>query len=720
VTVPRETPVTPSADWRPRALQAFALGLVTASLAILLWGAGALDTWEARAWDLRVRHLSAPGAATPKLRLIFLDQYSLDWGKEQGWSWPWPRQVYAAILDFCRRGGAKAVAFDVIYSEPSGFGVEDDAAFGKAIAATPGFVGAVFVGRETGGATRWPADVPAPGIAWRAELPAGDRRLQLPSAMFPIPEVATNATLLATVFGNPDPHDGIYRRLQPFSVFDGQVVPSLALAAYLATATNRTLTPGPRTLGIGGLPAPVPLDKSGAAILRFRGPSQTHKTYTAASVIASEQALVQGETPVIPPEDFKDAYVFFGFTAPGLFDLKSSAVAAVYPGVEIQATFLDNLLSGDFIRPASQGPVACLTLLLAVLAALTVRMARHAWQSLSAFALLLPVPVIVGGAAYPYGLWIPVVVQLVAVVPALIGALAINYATEGRQKRFIKGAFKQYLSPVVIEELVAHPERLKLGGESRELSIFFSDLKGFTGISEPLTPEALTALLNDYLTAMTDIIYRHGGTVDKYEGDAIIAFWNAPLAQPDHAVLAVRAALECQATLADLRPRFRERIGADLHQRIGLNSGPVVVGNMGSRQRFNYTFLGDAGNLASRLEGINKPFGTSILISERTRAKLGEDSAVREISRVRVVGRKDPVRVFEPLAPADAAARREALDRFARALERYYTGAFAEALALFESLAAGDPPAAAYVNRCRELMNRPPADWDGVWTLTEK
>jgi adenylate cyclase len=482
--------------------------------------------------------------------------------------------------------------------------------------------------------------------------------------------------------------------------------------------TNRSLILHPTGLRVDDRPIPLPLDRRGRVILHYRGPSQTHRAFNVAAVIQSELRLQAGEKPSIEPAEFKDAYVLFGFTAPGLFDLKSAPVAAVYPGVEVHATFLDNLLAGDFMRDAPRGLTLVLTLLLAILAAVAVRLGHAAWQNVLAFAVFLALPVLLGFYAYTRELWLPIVVPLFAAAPALIGALAVNYATEGHQKRFIKGAFKQYLSPVVIEELVQHPERLTLGGELRELSILFSDLRGFTSISEKLGPEQLTNLLNEYLTAMTDVIYANGGTVDKYEGDAIIAFWNAPLAQPDHAVRAVRAALACQARLAALRPALRDKAGAELHARIGLNSGPVVVGNMGSRQRFNYTFLGDAGNLASRLEGINKQFGTPILISEMTRCQLGEQITVREISRVRVVGRQEPVAVFEPLA--DPQARQDVLVAFARGLAAYYAGRFAEALQVFASIADRDAPASAYARRCRELIERHPEPWDGVWVMTEK
>ena len=691
--------------------------LAASALALALWRTNALERWEARTWDWRVAHFARPvPGATDRIRLIFLDQYSLDWGKKKGWSWPWPRQCYAPVLDFCRRAGARAVAFDVIYSEPSSIDVADDVAFGEAVAGCRGFVGALFVSNENGGATNWPADVPPSSVRLDGPPP---RSVQLPLAAFPIPEMATNATLLATVFGNPS-RDGIYRRLHPLSVFDGQAVPSLGLGAYLAPLSNRTLSVSGSWLKVSGQPVPIPLDRHGETILHFRGKSKTHKTINIAAVIESELRLKAGKTPIIEPVSFSNAYVLLGFTAPALLDLRPSPVSAVYPGVEIHATFLDNLLAGDFMRDAPVPMTTLLTILLALAASFGVRFSRGTFGTALMFVVLLPLPIGFGFWAYTRNLWLPIVAPLIAVAPALIATLGLNYATEGKQKRFIKSAFKQYLSPVVIEELVVDPGRLKLGGETRELSILFSDVKGFTGISEHLTPEQLTGLLNDYLTAMTEIIYKHGGTVDKYEGDAIIAFWNAPVAQADHAERAVRAALEYQATLTAIRPDLKTRYGHELFARIGLNSGPVVVDNMGSRQRFNYTFLGDAGNLASRLEGINKQFATPILISEMTRTPLSPEIAVREISRVQVVGRKEPVRVFEPMTVETAAARREWLPQFAEALAAYYAGRFEEALQGFTALTASDPTSALYAARCRELAAHPPAEWAGVWVMTEK
>jgi adenylate cyclase len=217
---------------------------------------------------------------------------------------------------------------------------------------------------------------------------------------------------------------------------------------------------------------------------------------------------------------------------------------------------------------------------------------------------------------------------------------------------------------------------------------------------------------------MTDIILESGGTIDKYEGDAIIAFWNAPLTQTDHATRAVQTALRCQERLAGLRPDFKARFGCELFMRIGINTGPVVVGNLGSSQRFDYSILGDSANVAARLEGVNKEFGTEILISGACRNQLPAGIQVREIARVGVVGRKEPITVFEPLAPGSKG--NEVADRFAAALALYYQGEFAEARSAFQDLAAGDAVSARYAARCREALDNPPFSWDGVWRMGSK
>jgi len=703
-------------------LQGLLLAVLFTAVSLVLWRRGALESWEYTTWDWRVRYHARPGPETDRIKLILLDQSSLDWGaSEMGLPWPWPRELYAPIVQFCQRAGVESLTFDVLFTEPSRYAVEDDEVFGEALREGPPSSMALFLGQETGAHTSWPETIPLRPLtvagldAW---LEARDRQdVRMPRATFPIPEVGAQATLTADVKVTPDP-GSVIRRAHAFRVFDGQVVPLLGLSAYLAGYYAREGRMPParieeHALWIGD--RRLPMDAGGRHTLRYRGGMDR---YTAAQIIQSELRLQEGGQPVVDPEELKGAYVFVGFSAPGLFDLRPTPLSSVSPGVVIHATWLDNFLSTQFIRTVPAALVIPVTLLLALLAAWGVLFSRKAWMSVVVFGLVLPIPWIAGFAGYSLGHGWPIMVQELAVGLALVGAVVVSYATEGRQKLFIKSAFKHYLSPAVIEQIMRDPDQLKLGGERRELTIFFSDLQGFSSISEGMEPQELTRLLNAYLTDMTDIILEEGGTLDKYEGDAIIAFWNAPLNQPDHALRGCRAALRCQRKLAERSGEFTPWAGTELLMRVGLHTGEVVVGNMGSRDRFDYTVLGDAANLASRLEGANKPFGTYTMVSESTWSQAGAELIGRCIGRIRVVGRTTPVRVFEPLGFAGESVDLP-VEAFAKALEDVEAGRWAEALKAFEQW-PDDPLARRYAERCQTMTGDDPEPWDGVWNLTEK
>jgi adenylate cyclase len=717
-----------------KTLHGLALGLGAGLLAWLLGWAGLLEGWENLTWSWRARALAAPSAATARVKLIAVDQDSLDWAsRENGLSWPWPRQVYAPILNFCARAGAKAVALDIIFSEPSPL-IGDDEDLGQALAqalavGTPS-VGAVMLGRATGAATAWPPGweaktQPLDGLAGWAQGPGRD--LVMPRALLPVEPIARGLTALANVMEEPDP-DQVVRRVTPLRAFAGHGLLSLGLAgACLPGDCSLAGDKAALVLKSRAVSQTIPLDEQGRAILRYRGGPGTHQKLSAAAVIRSALLLAEGRPPEIDPAALKDAFVLLGLTAPGLHDLRATPLAALYPGLEVHATALDNLLAGDFLRPAPGWALGLSALLMGLAGGLAGGLASRAWQSSLAFLALAPLPALAGLAAYQAGWWWPVAAPTLAAALALVGAVVLAFASEGRQRRFIKRAFRHYLSPEVIERLLAEPGRLSLGGERRELTIFFADLQGFTAIGERLDPHDLAALLNDYLSEMTEEVLAQGGTLDKYEGDAIVAFWNAPLDQPDHALRACRAALGCQARLARRRADYAARAGAPLFMRVGVNSGPVVVGNLGSRTRFDYTVLGDAANLASRLEGANKLFGTGVMVSESTwtqanAALPGGALAGRELGLLRVKGRAAPVRVYEPLdeqALLEAASDTKALAAFAQGLALVRARNWAAAAGVFAGL-AGDPAAAVYAGRCRERVADPGPDWDGVWELAWK
>ncbi|HPF69117.1 MAG TPA: adenylate/guanylate cyclase domain-containing protein [Candidatus Krumholzibacteria bacterium] len=663
------------------------IGAGAAALALGLWWSGALDAAERMTWDARVRLLARPGPHTDRVVLVLLDQASLDWAeRENGLGWPWPRQVYVPVVDFCARAGAAALAFDFVLTEPSTYGVEDDELLAQAIARQGRFV-----------APRYLAADPDSLEATRADEP--------------IAEIAGAARCLGNVAGQPDP-DGVFRSAALVKRFGGEPVLSLGAAAWRVGAhrdddprlVDGALVVGDRTVDLG---------PGGTVLLRFRGGPGAYRTYNAAAVIRSELQIEAGGTPDIDPSAFADAFVLFGYSALGLHDMRSTPTDAVAPGVFVHATVLDDLLGDDFMRPAPWTAGAAFTLVLALAVALAVTGAARVRRGVAAGGALLLAAPAAGLVAYGPGWWWPVMPGAIAAALALLGALVRNYATEGRQRRYLKGAFRQYLSPAVIERILVDPSALQLGGERRTLTIMFTDLAGFTSLSEGLDPVALTALLNDYLTDMTDIILAEGGTLDKYEGDAIIAFWNAPLDQSDHALRACRAAVACQRRLAARQDDFRARCGRELRMRAGLHTGDVVVGNMGSRQRFDYTVLGDAANLAARLEGANKAFGTATMISEATRAACGDALLVRPLGDVRVVGRREAVAVHELLGLAGD-ARPGWLDDWTAGLAACRDGRPEEALAAFAR--AGDDALAAHA--AARLRDDP--DFRGTWTLDSK
>ena len=689
------------------------------AIALLIWYTGLLSGIEGKTFDLRANLFSQKAASTDSIVLVLVDQESIDWVSENmGIGWPWPRELFGAIIVNCLRRDAEAVGFDVMFTEYSNFCVHDDLKLQSAIVQMAYFaLGSVFLSQEFGQSTRWPDNIPKP--KYNLEV-SDDAQPMIPSyskATFPIPELAQEGVVLSNIQHQPD-NDGIFRKIHPFVQFDSNLLPSLGLGVYLSAHPDAEISIQNGSVEINGMP--IPLDKEGKAILNYRGPSGTFTSLSAASIIRNECQLINGEisTDTIQ-DDFAGKYVLFGFTAPGLFDLRPSPTDGVFSGVEINATLLDNFLAGDFIQPAHPWFTIFSVVLLTVLS--TTLLSYFTTQStqiiLSFFLTLLPVGI--AFLFYRMGMDFILIPVETAVLTGIAVSIAQRYFIVGRQEKFIRHSFKHYLSPVVIDQLLVNPDRLQLGGERKELTLFFSDLEGFTTISEGLEPEDLTQLLNEYLTAMTDIILDEKGTVDKFEGDAIIAFWNAPLDIANHAERAVRAALRCQEKLARLQPVFMKKYNKNLFMRIGINTGFAVAGNMGSSTRFDYTVLGDAVNLAARLEGANKCFGTYTMISQATKKQLGSNFFCRELATLRVVGRSEPVTVFEPLT-TDTRFDRSTYESFDRGLKYYYAGRLQDALNSFQESAAEDPVSRYYFSQCQKFLSENQENWNCVLDLDSK
>lgn len=403
---------------------------------------------------------------------------------------------------------------------------------------------------------------------------------------------------------------------------------------------------------------------------------------------------------------------------PVMTGFRRSSIAGIY----IHATAVNNLIRHDAAVELGRHATFAIALLIAALAAAGALLFAPLGAA-AAFLVLAAVGLVDAIVAFKFGTVIPVVEPFFAGLGALALTIGYRFAVADKDRRLLQKSFGLYLAPDVINRMLSSNKLPELGGETRQVTVFFSDLEGFSKIAEQVTPEALTALMNEYLSHMTDIIESHGGYVDKYIGDSIVAVFGAPADDPDHAAHAARAALDCCAKLAELNRDAAAFQQHPLAQRIGINSGEAVVGNLGSRRRFNYSVMGDAVNLASRLEGANKFYGTTIIVSETTVGLTGDAFAWRELDAIRVKGRTQALKIYELLALSSGLieARQKSASDYAEGLAHWRAREFSAAAAAFGRSADVDRPAAMFRDRAQQLADSPPGtDWDPVRTLQEK
>lgn len=688
------------------------LGFLALSITISLFALTSLgnplfEDLENRSWDWRVRLISDPMRADRSIKLIVVDQDSLDFLEEEySHTWPIPRAFYSAVIRFLERGGARGVGFDLVFSESSAHSVDEDNELAQSISKLP-VVSAVATGLSRKKINREKLELlrtrqaQSKGVLIKALDPKSAPNFE--SATLPVPQLLERSHAFGSVFADQD-RDGIFRRY-PLGGFI-EDIPILSLAFALHQAAGGVVPQHKSREGA--------LTEEQNLLLNFYGPQNTYDAYPIAKVIQSQAALEEGVMPALDPHIFKDAWVFVGVWAPGLGDLRPTPLDEKYRGVEIHAVALDNLLHTQFIKTAPFWSVFIYTVGAIWLGVAAVLYAVRLQVALVVSLALLYVAI--GVTCAIDGYWIPMAIPMISTILAVLGAFILQYRLEGRERRFVKDAFRFYVSPAVIEKILADPTRLTLGGDKRDLTIFFSDIEGFTRISESLEVSKLVQLLNDFLSEMTEIILACGGTVDKYVGDAIVAFWNAPLTVESHAARAVEAALKCQARIKEIAPELREKYGVTVRMRIGLNTGVVSVGNFGSKARFNYTVIGDAANLASRLEGANKYFGTSILLADSTYRALHSLIACRKVADIKVVGKNEVVSVFEPWQ-----GESEDLKRYEQGLQVFEAGDLAQARSLFEGI-MGDSVVKAYMDRIDRELAAPDNGvvWSPVWNLTEK
>lgn len=462
----------------------------------------------------------------------------------------------------------------------------------------------------------------------------------------------------------------------------------------------------------------LPLDRDNRAYLNFFGPPNS---YTQISFID----IIQNN---FNSEEIQNKIILVGENASSLYDEKMVPVSSgrPMPGVEIHANFIQTILENKFLIPQTLAQQLVTISLIVFLSCFIFYFLSPLKATFAFGGIFLFVVVIWAQIAPQLGRMVDIFYILLGVALSYVVIFVYRYATVERARLKIEKAFSHYVSKDVVAEIKKHPEMLHLGGEKRVMTAFFSDIAGFTTVSETISPEELVRLLNEYFAAMTKILFRYGGTLDKYEGDAIMAFWNAPSLQPDHAKRACATALKMQQHLSILRLKWKKEGNPDIRVRMGINTGDMIVGNVGSQDRFDYTIMGDSVNLSSRLEGANKHYSTYMMVSESTYADSKEDFEFRELDLLKVKGKTQAVKVYELLAKKGHLEEnmQRILPHYKAGLEAYYQRKWDYALTHFNKILEIKPedgPTNIYVARCQVFKAKPPAEnWDGTYELKEK
>lgn len=740
----------------------FSLTFCTILLVVFLFliGLPILDLMELKTYDLRFRsrgHLKP----SPAVVLALVDEKSLD---KEG-RWPWPRSKIANLVTVLSEYGAKVIAFDIGFLEPdensqleligqldqqvNDLGIrntklaefikerrkiaDNDLALAQAIKNSSATVvlGYFFHMSEH-------------ALNYKIEQSEIDQQLKRIDPSYPLViyedremsadpfieayapesnlEVFTKAAQSSGYYNVTTDHDGVVRWL-PLAIKCGEnIYPPLSLLSVWHLLNRPQLMARVAMYGVEGIRLGerfIPTDERGQLLINYLGPARTFPHISISDILRGE----------VGKETFKDKIVLVGATAMGTHDIRSTPIGPLYPGVEVHATVIDNILTQNFLSKPKWSKIYDLIaiILLGLLTGLVLPR-LSALKGLVFVILLFILHVIIARWLFVRsGVWLNIVYPLLTLAVAYTALTLYHYVTEERERKKIKGAFKHYVAPNVIEQMLENPDLLQLGGEEKVLTVLFSDLAGFTGYSERFRPPEMISILSDYFAEMTEQIFTYEGTLKEYVGDELMAIFGAPLDQHDHAERACAAALAMRDRRHELAEAWGEMGRPQLKARTGVNSGSMLVGNLGSRYRFAYGALGDHVNLGSRLEGLNKMYGTEILIGENTAGLVGETFLLREIDRARVKGRVTPERIHELVANSSAALakeREQALSCYAAGFEAYLQQQWQEALGFFNEalrLWPEDGPSRVMAQRCRIYQETPPPeDWDGVFEHVSK
>jgi len=655
---------------------------------------------------------------TNSVVIVDIDEKSL---KALG-QWPWSRDKLSQIIINLTNSEALIIGLDVFFAEKDTKSpkylvdkynlkveAEDyDSYFGQVLANTPTITGYYFNFENNISKNILP-NIPAIFI----QKHLNDEYLLMPKGFIGnIPILQNNAYSGGFVNMIPDV-DGVVRHVPLLLRYDDLIYPSLAFEMVRIAFGERKVIINYSEAGVDNIMLgkyKIKTDRFGRLFINYRGDRGKFKYISAIDVYNNnfDKSLI------------KDKFVLIGTTAGGLFDLRVTPYNTVYPGVEVHANIIDNLIQGDFLFKPDIGEVIDILslLLMGIIITLSFYFFNAIFSSLIFMGLVVSYFIFGYHLMFSYGYIINVFLPILEVIVLALLFGGINYLLEERKTIALRHAFSKKVSPKVMDELLHNTTDNILAPKDKEITIFFSDIRSFTSISEKIgDPKKVIELLNFYMTPMVENINIHKGTVDKFIGDAIMAYWNAPVDVKNHADEAVSSAIEQIEILKTLNSKIKAKFGIDLNIGIGINSGVATIGEMGSRGRADYTVIGDNVNLASRLEGLNKTYKTHILITDFTFKLLTKNYIIREIDLVRVKGKNKPVEIYEVIGFGE-----KDFSKYYEALNLYRDSNFDKAKEKFEKLfkETDDKLYEVYINRCEYFIQNPPQNFDGVWTFTTK
>jgi adenylate cyclase len=675
--------------------------VVTTILATALASLNPLNKWQLKLTN----HLYNRNAPSDEIVIVAIDEGSLDEDSGLGKWQDWDRSYYGEAIENLNKKGASTIAVDLVFSEESQ-GISklnleeillESSSFEDAFKTTVSYT-----------ATPHPEDEAFAEILEKygnTIIAKSHSESNGPNIKpeEPIAIIAKNTYAASALAYSDD--DEVFRRTYPYLY-------NLNIEEWEPNFSVKTIE-----LHLGETPAALENNLvNDQLIVNFAAPPYS---FTAIP-------FVDAYYNYLDEIDLKDKIVLIGPTADRFKDtfLTPTSTSVPMPGVEFRANEIQTILEGSYLLEQSvAGQAVMIALLTLILTA--------AVMFLPIFGGVAATIVIIAGHQFSAqtffnnGLILNLVYPTLALLAAYLATTLYKFVTEVREKKQIKGAFGKYVNKDLANKILDNPEALKLGGDRRTITVFFSDIANFTNFSEKSEPEALVAQLNEYFEVMAGVILRNNGNLNKFEGDAIMAFWGAPLDQPNHAVLAAKSALECRAALTQLHQKWQQAGKPLLNFRVGLSTGDAIAGNVGSSERFDYTVMGDIVNLGSRLESANKEYGTHVMIPDATVSQLGDAFELRRLDKLRVKGKDEPVDVFELMALKGQLTdqHRTIIDQFHQAIEYYRNQKFAEAEARFNEvllLAPNDGPTKVYIARCKHFQNSPPQGFDGTWTLDHK